>query len=157
MRGKTMRTVTAAGLARTYIVYLPDGVAPTTPVPLVIVAHGYTMSGQAMYDITEFAALADSEHIAVAFPDGQAGPDSFGAPWNVGAGVCPSTGGNTPEAAGDDFALLDAIEADISADQCLDSAHKFITGFSMGGYLSHQVNCMRGDYRSAAPHSGGTH
>jgi polyhydroxybutyrate depolymerase len=158
MRGQTSRSVIAGGLARTYLVYLPATVAPATPVPLVIVAHGYSMSGQAMADITQYAALADAEHIAVAFPDGQAGPNSFGAPWNVGAGVCPAAGNTAPPvAAGDDFALLDAIEADIANDQCLDPAHKFITGFSMGGYFSHQVNCMRADYRAAAPHSGGTH
>ncbi len=157
MRGKTMRTVTAAGLTRTYLVYLPAELDPKEHVPLVIVAHGYTMSGRAMYDITQYAALADAEHIAVAFPDGQNGPDSFGAPWNVGANVCPSTSGATPQGDGDDFAFLDAIEADIATDQCLDPAHKFVTGFSMGGYFSHQVNCMRADYRSAAPHSGGTH
>ena len=158
MRGKTNRTIQAAGLDRTYIVYLPAGVDPATPVPLVFVHHGYTMSAQAMYEITNYAALADSEHVAVAFPDGQGGPDSFGAPWNVGTNVCPASGGGTPpHATGDDFAMLDAIKADISLDQCLDDAHVFVTGFSMGGYFSHHAGCMRDDIRAVAPHSGGTH
>jgi len=59
--------------------------------------------------------------------------------------------------ASDDFALLDAIEADISLDQCIDNDHVFVTGFSMGGYFSHHVGCMRDDIRAVAPHSGGTH
>ncbi|CAN5917235.1 PHB depolymerase family esterase [soil metagenome] len=155
-RGLTMRQVTAGGLARTYRVYLPPGSA-SEPMPLVIVHHGYTMSGQAMFDITGYAALADSEHIALAFPDGQGGPNSFGAPWNVGTNVCPSTSGAPPLATGDDFALLDAIEADVDQDQCLDRAHMFATGFSMGGYFSHHIGCMRPDIRAVAPHSGGTH
>jgi len=33
----------------------------------------------------------------------------------------------------------------------------FVTGFSMGGYFSHHVGCMRPDIRAVAPHSGGTH
>src|SRR5690606_247287 len=125
MRGKTYRSVRAAGLDRTYIVYLPADVDPRTPIPLVFVHHGYTMSAEEMFQITGYAALADREHIAVAFPDGQAGPNAFGAPWNVGTNVCPSTGGPPPSASGDDFAMLDAIKADINADQCIDDDHVF--------------------------------
>src|ERR1700690_1640992 len=73
MRGKTARKVTAAGLDRTYTVYLPPSVDPATPIPFVAVFHGYTMSGSEMFDITQYSELADSEHIAVVFPDGQGG------------------------------------------------------------------------------------
>jgi len=157
MRGKTNRTIRAAALDRTYIVYLPPNIDPKERIPLVFVHHGYTMSGQAMFDITGYDALADAEHIAVAYPDGQGGPDAFKPPWNVGTGVCPAGGSVPPNAPGDDFALLDAIEADISADQCLDLDHVYVTGFSMGGYFSHHTGCMRTDIRAVAPHSGGTH
>ena len=156
-RGLTHRTITAAGLARTYLVYLPPPADPSAAMPLVFVHHGYTMSGQAMYDVTAYAALADSEHIALAFPDGQGGPNAVTAPWNVGANVCPSTAGAPPVATGDDFAFLDAMKADIAEDQCLDRDHVFVTGFSMGGYFAHHVGCMRDDIRAVAPASGGTH
>ena len=65
--------------------------------------------------------------------------------------------GEPPNATGDDFAMLDAIKSDISLDQCLDTSHVYVTGFSMGGYFSHHVGCMRDDIRAVAPHSGGTH
>jgi polyhydroxybutyrate depolymerase len=155
-RGYTTRTANVAGLDRSYHVYLPEG-SSLTPMPLVVVHHGYTMSGDKMHDITEYAAIADAEGIAVAFPDGQAGPDSLGAPWNVGSDICPSFSGTPPIATGDDFALLDHIKAEISEDQCLDRDHLFATGFSMGGYFSHHIGCMRSDFRGVAPHSGGTH
>src|ERR1041385_8850872 len=76
LRGKTSRMLHVANLARTYIVYLPTAVDPTTPIPLVYVHHGYTMSGDAMFSATGYPALADSEHIALVFPDGQSGPNS---------------------------------------------------------------------------------
>ncbi len=156
MRGKTSRTLQVAGVTRTYIVYLPSADDPTTPVPLVFVHHGYTMSGQAMHDITGYAALADQDGFAVAFPDGESGPNSFGPPWNVGTGVCGN--GALEEASGDDFSFLSAMRADIANDQCLDDAHVFVTGFSMGGYFAHHVGCERPDLaRAIAPHSGGTH
>lgn len=157
-RGKTNRAVRAGGIDRTYIVYLPANLDPQAPVPLVFVHHGYTMSAQAMFDITGYPALADAEGIALAFPDGQGGPNSFGAPWNVGTDNCPASGGSTPpSASGDDFAMLDAIKADIALDQCIDEEHVFVTGFSMGGYFSHHAGCMRDDIAAIAPHSGGTH
>jgi polyhydroxybutyrate depolymerase len=156
-RGVSDRSATVAGLARSYRVYVPANANPVERLPLVIVAHGYTMSGPLMDSITEYQALADSEGIALAFPDGQGGPDSLGAPWNVGSDLCPSTGGPPPNAPGDDFALLDYIKADIAQDQCLDTDHVYVTGFSMGGYFAHQVGCLRADIRAVAPHSGGTH
>jgi poly(3-hydroxybutyrate) depolymerase len=157
MRDLTSRTLRVAGLARAYLVYLPASDDPTQPMPLVFVHHGWAMSAQEMVDVTGYRQLADSEHVALAFPEGQAGPNSTGAPWNVGANVCSTTAGAPPIATGDDFAFLDAMKADIAHDQCLDLAHVYVTGFSMGGYFSHHAGCMRGDVRAVAPHSGGTH
>jgi polyhydroxybutyrate depolymerase len=156
-RGTTNRALHVAGLDRTYIVYLPMSGDPQTPAPLVFVHHGYTMSGQNMYDITGYTQIADAEHVALAFPDGQGGPSNFTAPWNVGTNICPSYSGAPPDATGDDNAFLDAMKADISEDQCLDPAHVYMTGFSMGGYFTHHSACMRTDLRAGAPHSGGTH
>jgi poly(3-hydroxybutyrate) depolymerase len=110
-----------------------------------------------MFQITRYSELADSEGIALAFPDGEGGANSFDAPWNVGTDVCPAAAGAPPNASGDDLALLDAIEADVSEDQCIDAAHVFVTGFSMGGYFTNHAGCERPDIRAIAPHSGGTH
>lgn len=154
-RGYTTHTATVAGLERVFHVYLPQNVSASSPIPLVMVFHGYTMSGDKMHDITDYEALADAEGIALAFPDGQGGADTLGAPWNVGSNVCPTFAGIPPIATGDDFAFLDHIKAEISADQCVDKL--FATGFSMGGYFSHHIGCMRSDFRAVAPHSGGTH
>jgi polyhydroxybutyrate depolymerase len=157
MRGLTHRKVMAAGLERTYLVYLPTTLSATKPVPFVYVFHGYLMSGQDMHDITRYSTLADSEGIALVFPDGEGGPDSLDPPWNVinpGQMVCG--GGEFVIATGNDFAFMDAMKADVSQDQCLDAAHEYSTGFSMGGYFTHHVGCYRSDIRAVAPHSGAT-
>jgi polyhydroxybutyrate depolymerase len=156
-RGLTPRTATIDGKQRTYLAYLPDAGDPTTPIPLVMVFHGFTMSGQLMFDITEYKQLADTEHVVLVFPDGQGGPNTQAAPWNVGTNLCPSFFGPPPVAPGDDFALIDAMKADVALDQCIDRDHIYATGFSMGGYFSHHIGCMRDDVRAVAPHSGGTH
>jgi polyhydroxybutyrate depolymerase len=157
MRGFTHRSATVAGLSRTWIIYLPASYPGTEPLPFVFVFHGYTMSGQEMVDITQYQAIADREGVALAFPDGEGGPDSLAYPWNIenpGQTVCGA--GQDADATGNDFAFLDAIKADVEQDQCLDAAHIFATGFSMGGYFSHHIGCYRTDIRAVAPHSGGT-
>jgi poly(3-hydroxybutyrate) depolymerase len=162
MRGKTSRTLMVDGTLRTYIAYLPPSASPTQALPFVYVFHGASQTGQNLFDMTEYATLAESEGIAVVFPDGQGSSSDAGTgglfPWSIsdnGAAVCGSgnLANNTNEV---DFAFVDAIKADIAQDQCLDKAHVFATGFSMGGYFSHHIACDRPDFRAAGPHSGGT-
>ena len=162
MRGKTSRTVTVGSAMRTYIAYLPMSASPTEPLPFVYVFHGATQTGQNLYDITQYAALADTEGIAVVFPDGQSTSSASGTgsldPWSVsdnGAAVC-GAGSLVSNPNAVDFAFVDAIKMDMMQDQCLDAAHTFATGFSMGGYFTHHIACDRTDFRAAGPASGGT-
>jgi polyhydroxybutyrate depolymerase len=157
MRGLTHRSVVVEGVTRTYEVYIPASADPTTPIPFVFVFHGYMMSGDEMRNITQYTAIADAEGIGIAFPDGEGGANSLHAPWNVddpGQTVCGA--GDYVTSDGDDMGFVDAMKADISAGQCLDKAHLFSTGFSMGGYFTHHIACYRSDMRACAPHSGGT-
>lgn len=162
MRGKTSRSLMVGSLQRTFIAYLPQSLSPGTPVPFVYVFHGANQSGQALYDMTEFAKLADHEGIAVVFPDGQGTNSATGqgslTPWNVSDGSLACGAGalvSNPNAV--DFAFVDAMRDDISKDQCLDAKRVYATGFSMGGYFSHHIACDRPDFRAAAPHSGATY
>jgi polyhydroxybutyrate depolymerase len=154
-KGKTDRTVTVSGVSRTYVLYEPPGIDPDQPVPLVLVFHGMSMSGEEMFDITEYPALADSEHFVVAFPDGE--PFSL-FPWNVGPTpslLCPP--GNLVDATGNDLGFTDALIADIGSDSCIDRRHIFVVGFSMGGFFAHDVGCVRPDIAAIGAASAGTY
>lgn len=61
------------------------------------------------------------------------------------------TAGAPPNATGDDFALIDAITADLANDQCLDRAHVFVTGFSMGGYFADHAAVRATDAKELFP------
>jgi polyhydroxybutyrate depolymerase len=152
-RGKSTQSLMAAGVNRTFIYYAPQNLDPNKPVPLVFVPHGALMSGQQMYDITSYATIADREGFVAIFPDGE-GNMSL-APWNVGVGDCGA--GGLVSALGNDQAFMDAMLEFANADQCIDSDHVYMTGFSMGGYFSHENGCLRTDIRAVGPHSGGTH
>jgi polyhydroxybutyrate depolymerase len=154
LRGASPQTVTVAGVQRSFVYYAPPELDPSSAAPVVIVAHGWTMTGQQMVDLTHYQALADREGFVALFPDGQ--PLSIG-PWNVGNGACPSSLGVLPLATGDDQAFIDAMLAFTESDRCVERRHLFVTGFSMGGYFSNETGCLRSDIAGVAPHSGGSH
>jgi polyhydroxybutyrate depolymerase len=152
MKGDQSRTWDKEGAQ--YIIHYPSDLDPNTAVPLVFVAHGFTMSGAVMQSLTGFDAVADANHFVVVYPDGDGGA----TPWNVGDGTCaPGSIVDAPSA--DSFGYLDAMRASVEADQCIDAKKIFITGFSMGGYFTHNVSCQRGNslVRAGGPHSGGTY
>jgi poly(3-hydroxybutyrate) depolymerase len=137
-----------------YIVHFPPGLDANTPVPLVIVAHGFTMSGAVMQALTGFDSVSDANKFVVVYPDGDGGA----TPWNVGDGTClPGAVVDAPAA--DSFGYLMAIKASVEQDQCINSKQVFVTGFSMGGYFSNNVGCQLGNTfaRAVGPHSGGTY
>jgi poly(3-hydroxybutyrate) depolymerase len=138
---------------REYIVHIPPMVDPNTAMPVMFVYHGAGGKGADMQQATGFDIVADWDHVITVYPTGQAG----NAPWNVGRNVCPP--GNFVSTTADDVAYLDAMLNDIETDQCLDRGRVFVTGFSMGGYMSNQLGCQlgRARLRAVAPHSGGTY
>jgi polyhydroxybutyrate depolymerase len=163
MRAQTFRTLMVDGTSRTYYAYLPSSVAATKPAPFIFVMHGATQNGNDMITITGYESVADSEGIAVAFLDGENTNSMSGAstldPWNVsdnGAAVCGAGDLANSATAKVDFDFLDAVKTDVAQDQCLDTAHVFATGFSMGGYFTHHIGCDRTDIRAIGPASGGT-
>jgi polyhydroxybutyrate depolymerase len=157
LRGRSMQSLMAAGLNRSFIYYAPPTLEPNTPAPVVIVPHGFMMTADMMFEITRYSDLADRERVIVMFPNGQPGAGLLDGPWNVGMPDCSSSLGVLPVARGDDNAFIDAMLAFAESDQCVDRSHIFMTGFSMGGYLSNHTGCARPDIRAVAPHSGGVH
>lgn len=154
LRGKSTHEILANGESRSFLYYAPADLDPDTPVPLVVVAHGFGMSADQMFDITEYAALADRDGFAVVFPNGQ---EDDGPPWNVGTPDCMLTSGDLPLTSGDDSRFIDGLIAFVANDRCVDREHVFMTGFSMGGYFANELGCNRNDLRAVAPHSGGSH
>jgi poly(3-hydroxybutyrate) depolymerase len=149
-RGKSDQMVMAAGVARTFVLYEPMALDANKPVPLVVVPHGFTMSGEEMFGLTGYDKIADRDGFVVAYPDGEGA-----TPWNVGDGICGL--GSFVAATGDDQSFMNELIKFVDADQCLDHDHLFITGFSMGGYFSNETACVNTAFRASGPHSGGTH
>jgi poly(3-hydroxybutyrate) depolymerase len=142
-------------------VHRPSNLDPNEAVPLLFVAHGYTMTGAQMRDITGFNSIADAEGFVVVYPNGQYG-GPLGGPWQVSPPGPPNVcapGDAVDNNVADTFAYFEAMRAAIEDDQCIHPDQVFVTGFSMGGYLSNHIGCQLGNtfVRAVGPHSGGTY
>lgn len=175
------RTIEVADLGREYRLHLPTGYDPRTPVPLVLVFHGYTGSAETEDESTSFSRHADAHGYAVVYPqatgftlDGQtitswndracnASPGPEGSTCTGDARDYP-----TPPECGparecdwcschDDVGFAAALLGELEATLCLDLDRIFATGISNGGMFVHRLACdLAGRFAAIAPVAGNT-
>lgn len=120
------------GLHRSYRLYKPAGLPPKAP--LVVVLHGWGQTSDASYAFG-FNQLADKYGFAAAYPLGES------SQWNAALdkGV-------------DDVDFLSKLAQYLQTEHGLDPDKTFVTGFSMGGYMSYTLACQASDvFKAAAP------
>lgn len=143
-KGVSHATLTHAGLERTYRLFIPSSVTPTTKTPLVLALHGGLGWGDQFAANSNFEALAEREGFIVAFPDGA------DRTWNGGNCCGQSVRKNT-----DDVGFLAALIAHLTATLPVDPERVFMTGHSNGGIMSFRFACERPDLvRAIAPVAG---
>ena len=123
----TRGTIDVGGLARTYRLYVPDGLPKHAP--LVVVMHGSGESGAQIRMETGygFDRLADQHGFVVVYPDAA----SFD--WND----CSRVGDFIANGlAVDDVGFLVALVDRLVAERDLDREHVFATGVSAGGFMA---------------------
>jgi len=120
-----------------------------------------SQNGSWLYDATEYSKIADTDGIAVVFPEEQgASSQSLTgslAPWSVtdGDGLCGlGTLVSNPNAIA--LSVRGRHQGRHEAGPVHRRQARLRDGFSMGGYFSHHIACDRPDFRAAGPHSGGT-
>ena len=124
---------------RPYEVFVPTAYDPGTPMPLILLLHGYTGSGDTQESYFEFEPLAESRGFLYVHPDGTV--DGNGAQfWNA-TDACCAFGSNPP----DDVAYLMAIIEQVSADYSVDPKAIFVAGHSNGGFMSYRMACEQAD------------
>ncbi|MHB8879082.1 MAG: CE1 family esterase [Myxococcaceae bacterium] len=141
--GLLSRTITVRGANRNYLLAVPAGYSPATPLSLVFVWHwrgGTAAQARAAFG---FEALAAGKAVFVytdGLPQAIVGGDTG---WDL-------------RATGDDVALFDALRAQIAAGWCIDTHRVFSTGFSYGAEFSDSLGCYRASaLKGIAPVAGG--
>lgn len=132
LRGSMPQKIMAAGMARDYILSLPADYDPNTQYPLVFAWHGRGGSAGLAQLYFKVEEAAQGQAIFV-YPGGLPLADMQG---QTGWDLDPNN---------EDFALFDALVAEVQARLCVDPGRIFSTGHSFGGYMSNQIGCFRGD------------
>jgi polyhydroxybutyrate depolymerase len=121
------------GVERTYVVHVPVGYDPATPVPLVLDLHGYGSDGRQQLAYSGFDRLADRERFLVVAPDGQ------------GTGLTRHWAFGDEPGAQDDLAMVGALLDHVEAELCVDVRRVFSTGMSNGAAMTDLLACVASD------------
>ncbi len=127
---------------RPFDVLVPSSYDGTTPAPLVLLLHGYGITGAMEENFFHFQDLADSRGFLMVNPDGTRNAD--GSPfWNATDACC---GFGTSV---DDSAYLASVIGQVRSDYAVDPQRIFLVGFSNGGFMSHRMACDHADVIAA--------
>jgi polyhydroxybutyrate depolymerase len=146
---------------RDYLLHLPKGYAPGTPIPVVLGFHGgggskegFVRTGCPDGDVASpgcLTAIADREGFAIVAPDGVDRPGIGKRSWNAGGGAdgWRCVGGEACATKSDDVAYVDALLAEVERAISVDRDRIYATGISNGGAMSHRLACERADVFAA--------
>jgi polyhydroxybutyrate depolymerase len=132
-------TLDAAGIvaARPYTIHVPPGYQSSQPAPLLIMFHGYGVTGDIEEAYMDLSAASDTHGFLYAYSDGTL--DKTGSRfWNATDACCDLYGMPV-----DDVQYFDAIVADIEAKYAVDRKRIFVVGHSNGAFMSHRLACDR--------------
>lgn len=122
---------------RSYLITVPQGYDPAEPVPLVLVLHGQSGSGERTRGYSGFDALADEFGFAVVYPDGVDGS------WNDGR---PGADDTLP----DDLAFFSALIDRVGRLIAVDRDRVYAAGISAGGMMAYRLACALPETVAAA-------
>jgi polyhydroxybutyrate depolymerase len=126
-------------LARPYALRVPTGYRAGTPMPLVIVLHGYGTDGVVADELFGFGTILDERGFLLALPNGVPGRNGLRF-WNATDACCDF--GRTGV---DDVAYLRAVIDDVGARYTIDPKRIFAVGHSNGGFMAHRLACDLSD------------
>lgn len=128
---------------RPVTVHFPPSYVPGTPMPLVVMLHGYTASGALEESYLGLTALSDQRGFLYVHPDGTV--DLFGNRfWNATEACCNLFG-----ALVDDSAYLSGVIAAVVARHSVDPKRVYVVGHSNGGFMAYRMACDHADQIAA--------
>ena len=123
---------------RPYNVFVPSGYNAATPAPLVILLHGYGVSGDIQELYLRLQPQAEARGFLYVHPDGTKNALDQRA-WNATDACCEFTKSI------DDSAYITSIIDQVSATYNVDQARVYLVGHSNGGFMSYRMACDHAD------------
>ena len=142
--GEYSRHLQVNGLERSYVLYIPSGLDPAQPAPVILGFHGGFGSPKDFTRVTDLPTQAGNVGFVVVLPEG------YRRSWNAGDCCGPAQRQNI-----DDVTFIKLLLDDLASVVKIDPRRVFATGFSNGGKLSYRLACELSDRIAAiAPVSG---
>jgi polyhydroxybutyrate depolymerase len=125
--------------ARPYDFDVPPSYDPSTPMPLLVVLHGFSANGILQASYFGARSGAKKHNFLLAYPDGTTNSrnETF---WNATDGCCDFEGSNV-----DDVGYIMAVVEDMKAHYNVDPKRIYLFGHSNGGFMAHRLACDHGD------------
>lgn len=114
---------------------IPTSYEEGSPLPLVVLLHGYTSSGTGQDEYMKFSELVDEYQFLLLMPDGTT--EKSGQKnrfWNATHACC-----NMQNSDVDDSAYLISLINEVKARYSVDANRVFLIGHSNGGFMSHRM------------------
>jgi len=132
------------GVERSYNVFVPDVHDGESPIPLVMMMHGFGSNPTEQAFFSQMNSTAMANGLAVAYPAG------LNDSWN-GGGCC----GDSLENDIDDVGFIRAATEHVASTLCIDRQRIFASGMSNGGFMSYRLACEASDlFAAIAPVAG---
>jgi polyhydroxybutyrate depolymerase len=141
----TTHTIDVNGVSRGYYKYLPVNYQASENIPVVFILHGLGGNAQQM-TLAGFSLIADTARIIAIYPDGLTNAASQNS-WNNGTLLSSSA---------DDVGFFNKMMDLMITNQNANPARIYVTGFSMGGIMSHHLACKINDRIAAIGPMAGT-
>jgi polyhydroxybutyrate depolymerase len=114
---------------------VPASYSESTPLPLVVLLHGYTSSGAGQDKYMKFSELVNEYEFLLLMPDGTV--EANGQKnrfWNATNACC-----NMQNSEVDDSAYLIGLINEVKANYSVDANSVYLIGHSNGGFMSHRM------------------
>ncbi len=133
------KSVSALGKTRTFARWVPKSYDPYKAYRVVVVLHSGGRTGASTRPYFDLEKYSGDSAIFL-YPDG------LDKNWDL----------DTQPPNNPDVAFFDALLDATKGAYCIDSTRVFVTGSSMGAYLTNQLGCWKGaaTIRAIAPHAG---
>ncbi len=128
------------GNYRTYLVHLPPGYSPGSPLPMILAMHGGFGSAFNLQEQSKLSEKADEENFIVVYPEGIKGGALNIRTWNAGWCCGYASNSNT-----DDVGFINSLMDTLINRYSVDTDRIYATGMSNGGFLSYRLACELSD------------
>lgn len=118
---------------------VPAGADRATPLPLIILLHGYGVTAELQELLFQLSNQADTRGFLYAEPNGAVDRKNKRF-WNATDACC-----NFDHLEVDDVGYLRALVADVKTEHPVDASKVFVIGHSNGGFMALRMACEAGD------------